>query len=93
MNTHKKTCAGCFRTLADETRIRIITLLREEGKTNVSAITKFLRLSQPTISHHLRILSDAGILSRERQGKEVLYAFRADYPCSGCGIFGAPIKL
>lgn len=87
-----KTCLGCFQTLADETRMRIITFLKEHGSKNVSSLTKLIPVSQPTISHHLRVLSEKGFLARNRQGKEIFYSFRKDYPCRGCGVFGAPIK-
>lgn len=87
-----KTCSGCFRTLADETRMCIIQFLKESGAKNVGAITKLLHVSQPTVSHHLKLLSEAGFLAHERQGKEVFYSFRKDYPCRGCGVFGAPIR-
>lgn len=89
----QKTCSGCFRTLADETRVRIIQFLKEEGGTkNVGAITKLLHVSQPTVSHHLKLLLQAGFLAHERQGKEVFYSFRKDYPCRSCGVFQAPIR-
>lgn len=88
----QKTCVACFQTLADETRVHIIKFLKEKGAKNVSAITQALQVSQPTVSHHLRILSEKGFLARDRQGKEVYYSFRKDYPCRGCGVFGAPIR-
>ena len=89
----QKTCVGCFQTLADETRIHIIKFLKEKGAKNVSTLTKLLHLSQPTVSHHLRVLAEKGFLERNRQGKEVFYSFRKDYPCHGCGVFSAPIKI
>jgi ArsR family transcriptional regulator, arsenate/arsenite/antimonite-responsive transcriptional repressor len=91
-HTSKKTCVSCFRTLADETRMCIIKTLKEEGEKNVSEITQVLRLSQPTISHHLHLLTKAGFLERVQSGKNVFYSFRKDYPCHGCGVFTAPIK-
>ncbi|OGZ43713.1 MAG: hypothetical protein A2719_01325 [Candidatus Ryanbacteria bacterium RIFCSPHIGHO2_01_FULL_45_22] len=87
-----KTCAGCFQTLADETRMRIIKFLKEHGARNVGAITQLLRVSQPTVSHHLRVLSQKGFLARDQKGKKVFYSFRKDYPCRGCGVFNAPIR-
>ncbi|TSC80162.1 MAG: ArsR family transcriptional regulator [Parcubacteria group bacterium Gr01-1014_29] len=92
MTNKNKTCAGCFRTLSDATRVRIIQFLKTGGEKNVNAITKPLGVSQPTVSHHLRLLTDAGFLLRRKQGKEALYSFRDDYPCNGCGVFHAPIR-
>jgi len=71
----------------------IIKFLKEKGAKNVSAITQVLRVSQPTVSHHLRILSQKGFLARNQQGKEVFYSFRKDYPCRGCGVFAIPIRI
>lgn len=88
----QKTCAGCFQTLADTTRMHIIKFLKENGAKNVGSLTDMLHVSQPTVSHHLKLLSQAGFLVHERQGKEVFYSFRKDYPCRGCGVFSAPIR-
>ncbi len=92
MQNTKKTCAGCFRVLADATRMGIIKHLQEGGAQNVSALTKLLRVSQPTVSHHLHRLADAGYVTRTRLGKQIRYEFRKDYPCRGCGVFSAPIR-
>ena len=88
----QKTCVGCFQTLADETRMCIIKSLKDHGAKNVGSLTRMLRVSQPTVSHHLRVLSEKGFLAREREGKEVFYSFRKDYPCHGCGILTALIR-
>ena len=92
-NNNKKSCIGCFRILADDTRVRIVKILQEGEGKNVNAITKTLDRSQPTVSHHLKVLSNAGFVRHERKGKEVVYTFNADYSCKGCGVFTVPIKI
>lgn len=62
----------CLAALSDSTRQRIVSVLSNE-RLNVSELTERFSLSQPAISHHLRILSSAGLLIQERQGRERLY--------------------
>jgi DNA-binding transcriptional ArsR family regulator len=68
----------CLAALSDPTRQEIVAMLSGE-RLNVTQLTERLSLSQPAISHHLRILSDAGVLRQERQGRERLY--RVDTAC------------
>jgi DNA-binding transcriptional ArsR family regulator len=62
----------CLAALSDPTRQKIVSVLSSE-RLNVSELTRRFGLSQPAISHHLRILSNAGVLVQERQGRERLY--------------------
>ncbi|MEV6106998.1 metalloregulator ArsR/SmtB family transcription factor [Streptomyces sp. NPDC051940] len=67
-----------FTALGDERRQTIVVLLlRSGGALNVGEIARELKLSQPAVSHHLKILRDAGLLSVERSGTLRLYAFNA----------------
>lgn len=69
-----------LRLLADPTRARIISLIREsaQGKQLVGALAKKLELRQPTVSHHLKALLDAGLLEREPRGRNVWYSIAPD---------------
>jgi ArsR family transcriptional regulator, arsenate/arsenite/antimonite-responsive transcriptional repressor len=60
------------KALADETRQKIMALCCCQ-QLSVGAIAETLGVSQPTISHHLKILKNAGLVRAERDGKEVLY--------------------
>lgn len=65
--------ARLLRALADPTRIRIIDLLRDHaGEMNVFELVECFTLEQPTLSHHLRILRDAGLVDCRKRG---LYAY------------------
>ncbi len=68
--------AATFKALADPTRLRLLSLIasRRGGEACVCDLTEPVRLSQPTVSHHLRILADAGLVAGERRGKWVYYA-------------------
>ena len=61
-----------FKALADETRLRILNLLRAR-ETCVCEIMIALNLTQPTASHHLRILESAELVEDLRKGKWVFY--------------------
>ena len=67
--------AALLRTLADSGRLRILSLLQAQpdGEACVCHLTDHLGLSQPTVSHHLRVLFEAGLVDRERRGNWVYY--------------------
>jgi ArsR family transcriptional regulator len=62
--------AALFRSLADPARVKIVNLLaRSSEPVCACEFEPALELSQPTVSHHLRKLTDAGLLAREQRGK------------------------
>jgi len=65
-----------FTALADPVRLRLLSLLAAapDGEVCVCEFVEPLGKSQPTISHHLKILSDAGLLHGDRRGKWVWYS-------------------
>jgi ArsR family transcriptional regulator len=74
------TLAEVFKALGDPTRLRLISLVaaHEDAEACVCELTEPVGLSQPTVSHHLRILVEAGILSREQRGKWAYYRLITD---------------
>ncbi len=68
-----KTCIPTFTVLADENRHKILELLFDNGKMNVGEITERLHLSRPAVSHHLKIMLQAGIVGVEQVSKERFY--------------------
>jgi ArsR family transcriptional regulator, arsenate/arsenite/antimonite-responsive transcriptional repressor len=73
--------AGLARTLkalADPTRLRLVSMVaaHDGGEACVCDLTEPLGLTQPTVSHHLKILVDAGIFSRDKRGVWAYYALR-----------------
>ncbi len=70
--------AALFKALGDETRLKILTTLAcTEGEVCVCEFTETLPLNQPTVSHHLRILRDADLVTCERRGTWVYYRLAA----------------
>jgi ArsR family transcriptional regulator len=68
-----------FKALADPHRVRIINLLVTSPEpVCVCEFTGPLGLSQPTVSHHLKRLLDAGLLEREQRGTWAYYSLRPD---------------
>src|SRR5438552_10569323 len=67
--------ASALRVLADPARLRIVSLIaaRPDGEACVCHLTEPLGLSQPTVSHHLMVLHDAGLVERERRGSWAYY--------------------
>jgi ArsR family transcriptional regulator, arsenate/arsenite/antimonite-responsive transcriptional repressor len=66
--------AALFKALADPTRIRIVSLLaRSEEPVCVCELTPVVGVSQPTVSHHLKKLVQAGLLQREQRGVWAYY--------------------
>lgn len=70
--------ARLIKALADPTRVQILSLIRAspERAACVCDLTEPLGFSQPTVSHHLKILVDAGILERERRGAWAWFSVR-----------------
>jgi ArsR family transcriptional regulator len=68
--------AHVLKAIADPTRLRLVSMVaaHEGGEACVCDLTDPLGLTQPTISHHLKILVDAGIFTRDKRGKWAYYA-------------------
>ena len=64
-----------FAVLADPVRLRLLSLLvsAPDGETCVCDLVGPVRRSQPTVSHHLKVLSDAGLVVGEKRGRWVWY--------------------
>ena len=69
--TEAETLAAGFRVLADPTRLRLLSMIANapDGEMCACDVTAPVGRSQPTVSHHLSILTDAGLLAREQRGK------------------------
>lgn len=77
-------CVAFCKALADDTRQRILRMLLEEEMC-VSDIVAAFDMSQPTISHHLNILKQFGLVTSRKQGKLVFYATSRDRVVECCG--------
>ena len=82
--------------MADETRQKIMHLLCCDWLCVNEVVAKLGDVSQPTVSHHLAILREAGLVHTRREGKQVFYSLNQDAVATCCGqlmrVF-APEKL
>jgi ArsR family transcriptional regulator len=69
-----------LKALADPVRLRLMSMVlsHEGGEACVCDLTPAFDLSQPTISHHLKVLHDAGLLERDKRGVWVYYQARPE---------------
>jgi ArsR family transcriptional regulator len=72
--------APLLKALADPVRLRLLSLVasHEGGEACVCDLSDAFELSQPTISHHLKVLHEVGLLDRAKRGVWVYYAVRRD---------------
>jgi ArsR family transcriptional regulator, arsenate/arsenite/antimonite-responsive transcriptional repressor len=72
--------ASALKAIADPARLRLISMVAasESGEVCVCDFTGPIGLSQPTVSHHLKILLEGGVLAREQRGKWAYYRLVPD---------------
>jgi ArsR family transcriptional regulator, arsenate/arsenite/antimonite-responsive transcriptional repressor len=71
--------AELFRALSDPSRVRIVNILAgADGQVCACEFEPALGLSQPTVSHHLKKLTDAGLIEREQRGKWAYFSLNRD---------------
>lgn len=79
-------CVHCYKLASDEGRHKILSLLSKKPRT-VSELTERLHVKQPTVTHHLRRLADAGLVRMSREGRVHRYALAKESKCfDECGL-------
>ncbi len=68
-----KRTANLFKALADENRVQIMEILKD-GEKCACKLLEALQISQPTLSHHMKILCDAELVSGRKEGKWMYYS-------------------
>ena len=69
--------AAVLKALAEPSRLRLVSLIAANAPTGATCVCDLIEpvgLSQPTVSHHLKVLTDAGLLNREQRGKWAYYS-------------------
>jgi ArsR family transcriptional regulator len=84
--------APLLKALADPVRLRLMSLVASHpgGEACVCDLSDAFDLSQPTISHHLKVLHESGLLDREKRGVWVYYRARAEELASLGALIGYP---
>lgn len=85
---YTKSCTQCFSLLGDSTRLKIFTKVRA-GIDQVKLLEKEISVSQPTISHHLKILTEYGLIKAAKHGRETTYKYQSQFACAGCNVFNS----
>ena len=70
--------AQVFKLLSDETRLRILLYLAQNGELHVTDLCSKLEQSQPAVSHHLALLRVSSLIESRREGKHNFYSVRTD---------------
>lgn len=72
--------AATFKALADPARVKLLSLIAaaRDGEACICDLTAPLGLSQPTVSHHMKLLVDTGLVSRQQRGKWAYYRIQRD---------------
>jgi len=72
--------ARVFKALGDPTRVRLLSLIAagDGGEACICDLTEPVGLSQGTVSHHMKLLTDAGLVTREQRGKWAYFSLDGD---------------
>lgn len=70
--------ALALKALSDPTRLRLFSLISAGSEQCACDLTEPLGVSQPTVSHHLKVLTEAGLLEREQRGKWAYFSVNRD---------------
>ncbi len=86
--------APLLKALADPVRLRLLSLVAShaDGEACVCDLNDAFDLSQPTISHHLKVLHSVGLLDRSKRGVWVYYKVRADVLADVAGLIGGAAR-
>lgn len=84
--------AGVFKALSDPVRLRLLNMIAsaESGEACVCDLTGPFELTGPTISHHLKVLRQAGLIDGERRGTWVYYRVVPERLTRLSGLFALP---
>lgn len=73
MRSDYKKTARIFKAFCDENRVRILELLKD-GEKCACKLLEEMNITQPTLSHHMKILCDSGIVTGRKEGKWIHYS-------------------
>ncbi len=75
-------CPECFKVVGSESRYRLVCYLGKHTEgAGVTELVEFLKLKQPTVTHHLNVLKSIDAVSSEKRGKERVYRLNRNAHC------------
>ena len=86
--------AALLKAVADPTRLQLLAMIEKSDlqQSCVCDLTEPLQISQPTVSHHLKILTEAGLVTREKRGTWVWYRLNQERWTQLASLFSASLK-
>jgi len=86
---HAEQVSGLLKAIADPVRLRLMSMVlsQQGGEACVCDLTAAFDLSQPTISHHLKVLHEAGLLDRDKRGVWVYYKAKPEAMAAMTSLF------
>jgi ArsR family transcriptional regulator len=85
-------CRQFFQLLSDDTRLRSLVLLQQEGELCVCELVHALGLIQPKVSRHLAALRDYGVVTDRRSGQWIYYRIHSDLPAWAGEVLAATVS-
>lgn len=76
-----------FKAACDQQRQAILTLIKKHKTMNATEIVEKMHITQPTVSHHLKILHEASLIHAVKKGKEVYYSLNKSHITDCCTGF------
>lgn len=92
MELSNKKTAELFKALSDENRVKILKLL-QSGEMCACHLNEEITVTQPTMSHHMRILCDSGIVIGRKEGKWMYYSISPEGAGKAFEVFRELVKL
>ena len=85
--------APLFKAVADPLRLRLLSLIacHDGGEACICDLNEAFDLSQPTISHHMKVLHEAGLVDRDKRGVWVYYRVRPQALAALAALIGCPV--
>lgn len=83
--------APMFKALGDPVRLRLVSLIAAQREACVCDLTTAFELSPPTISHHLKVLREAGLVESQRRGTWVYYWIRPEALARLSALLGSSV--
>ncbi|NMC56739.1 MAG: helix-turn-helix transcriptional regulator [Eubacteriaceae bacterium] len=84
-----KEYANIFKALSDETRLKIIEMLKDGEEKCACDLLENFKITQPTLSYHMKMLSDCGLVNARRDGAWMRYTLNKDTISALRGYFNA----
>jgi ArsR family transcriptional regulator, arsenate/arsenite/antimonite-responsive transcriptional repressor len=87
---HKKEASRLFKALSDESRLRIVKILYDKGTMCACKLLEIVDCGQPTLSHHMSVLVQSGLVVAVKDGKWIHYTCNKELVDLLMGFFSTP---